>query len=448
MRYFGTDGIRDAVDGALLQPDFVRRVGAALGAWLRERQPEGEVIAILGRDTRASGPQLAQWLQEGAAAHRVSWRDTGVVPTPAVALAVREAAAPLGVMLTASHNPASDNGIKLFGPGGLKWTEAMETALEAGIDAAAAPASPGAADVTPFPEARARYLELVQREAPAGSLEGWKLVVDTANGATHGVTPEVLRAAGATVTVLGDAPDGQNINAGVGSEHPEGLAAAVKQSGARLGLAHDGDGDRLVVVDDQGALLDGDQLLGLLALSLHERRQLAQNTLVVTVTSNAGLAASLESSGIDVERVAVGDRHVLHRLLADGLSFGGESSGHMIFTDLLPAGDGLLAALQLLQALQSSQEPLSRLRAAIRLFPQGKRNLRVREKIPLETLPGLDAEVREIEDRLAPHGRLLLRYSGTEPKIRLLVESPEENVVHQALKALEAIVSKHLDVVS
>ncbi|MCB1106290.1 MAG: phosphoglucosamine mutase, partial [Cephaloticoccus sp.] len=286
------------------------------------------------------------------------------------------------------------------------------------------------------------YIRAAAQLLPAGALAGWKIVIDTANGATCATSPEVLRRLGAEVIGIGLNPDGSNINAGVGSEHPEKLAAKVTASGARLGIAHDGDGDRCILCDEQGAVLDGDEILTMLAVDALQRGALAQHTLVVTVQSNLGVDAAVKAAGGRVFRTNVGDRYVIERMRSEGALLGGESSGHIVCADVSPTGDGLIAALRVLAMMLRTGEPLSVLRRVLRKFPQVTQALKVREKRDLSLCPSLTAAIQELEARLGEAGRVLVRYSGTEPKLRLLVEAASDAEAAQGLAALEAA-AKH-----
>jgi phosphoglucosamine mutase len=302
----------------------------------------------------------------------------GIVPTPAVSRAVRAQGALLGVVVTASHNPASDNGIKFFGPGGMKLTDADELAIERLLPAEVPPSEVAEREI----EAEEEYIAMASGLLKAGSLRGWRMVVDTANGAASSTTPAVLRALGAEVVGVGDSPNGANINDGVGSEHPERLAARVVAEGARIGVAHDGDGDRCVLCDEQGGVLDGDEILTILACHALAERTLANQTLVVTVQSNLGVDAAVAAAGGRVVRSAVGDRYVIERMLQEGSTLGGESSGHIICSDIAPTGDGLVAALKVIEVMLSTGRPLSALRGTLRKFPLKSSALIVRERIP------------------------------------------------------------------
>ncbi|HVW20393.1 MAG TPA: phosphoglucosamine mutase [Opitutaceae bacterium] len=428
-RYFGTDGVRGAYGGPVVNEPFFARLGAAAGAWAGRR---GAVL--IGRDTRFSGPALAQALGRGLGAAGLEPRSLGVLPTPAVARAVREAGAVLGAVVTASHNPAGDNGVKFFQADGRKLADEEEARIEALL-----PEEPPAGPSPALAESRGAleaYVAAVSGLLPAGALRGWTVVLDTAHGATAETSPLVLQGLGARVIALGGAPDGRNINAGVGSEHPEALAARVAAAGARLGVAHDGDGDRCILCDELGAVLDGDEILTVLALDALERGALPANTLVVTVQSNLGVDAAVAAAGGRVVRAPVGDRYVVERMRAEGASLGGESSGHIVCAEISPAGDGLVAALKVMEVMRRTGRPLSELRRRLRKFPQASEAVAVREKIPLERMAALGAAIREVEAALGARGRVLVRYSGTEPKLRLLVEGPEEAGVRAALVRL------------
>lgn len=443
-RFFGTDGVRGKFGDAVMNPDFVRRLAHAAGRHAGASLGAGTKRALIGRDTRGSGPALEAAVAEGLAAAGWDVGLLGVVPTPAVSLAVRELGAQLGVVITASHNPAEDNGVKFFAASGHKLPDAEEAAIEALLDIP--PAGPYG-KVAALDEGRARYVRNLTALLPAGALAGWKIVLDTAHGATCETSRDVLRALGAELDLLGHAPDGANINAGVGSEHPGSLGARVLATGARLGIAHDGDGDRAVFCDETGAALDGDEVLTFLALDALRRGDLANRTLVVTVQSNLGVDAALAAAGGRVLRTNVGDRYVSEGLRAAGASLGGESSGHFIFPQISPTGDGLLAALAVLRAMRESGRPLSELRRALVKFPQQTKNLKLRAKPPLETLPRVQALLREAETGLGDAGRVMIRYSGTEPKIRLLVEARSESAVAEWLARAEAAVRADLEVV-
>ncbi|WP_221029026.1 phosphoglucosamine mutase [Actomonas aquatica] len=440
-RYFGTDGVRGPFGGPVINTTFAARLGHAVGSWIG-----GSGRVLIGRDSRASGEVLEQAVAGGLVAAGLDPVSLGVLPTPAVARAVREGEAVLGVVITASHNPATDNGIKFFNTRGEKLSDAEELAIEAAmVEAPADLAAAGSlrSDAT----ARADYVAALVAAWPSQALAGWKIVLDTAHGATVDTSPVVLRELGAEVVGIGDAPDGHNINAAVGSEHPAQLAARVVSEAARIGIAHDGDGDRCVLCDETGAVLDGDEILTLLAVDALRRDELTKQTLVVTKQSNLGVDRVVTAAGGRVLRTDIGDRYVSECMRAEGAVLGGESSGHIICAKLGPTGDGLAAALQVLRIMHETGEPLSRLRLVLQKFPQKTGALRVEEKVPLPDCPHLQAEMAKLEAELGASGRLLVRYSGTEPKLRLLVEGPDEITVESAFARLVVATGQDLKVV-
>lgn len=430
-RYFGTDGIRGPVGGPLINPEFAARLGAAAAAWAG-----GSGLAVIGRDTRASGVAIEAAVAQGLAAGGMQVISLGVLPTPAIARAVRDRMATLGVVITASHNPAADNGVKFFGPGGAKLDDAAESAIEDRLPPG--PVRVAEARWVQDDTALSDYVDAMARVLPPGTLKGWRIALDLANGATVVSSPEVLRRLGAELDLLGASPDGSNINDGVGSEHPEALAARVRATGSRLGIAHDGDGDRCVVCDEAGAVLDGDEVLTILGLHALRTGRLANRELVITVQSNLGVDEAIRAAGGTVFRTSVGDRYVLERMRASGASLGGESSGHVVCADLAMTGDGLATALRILAVMRDTGAPLSELRRQLRRFPQVTRNVVVRERRPLATCPRLATEIAALERELAGAGRVLVRYSGTEPKLRLLVEARDEVTARRGLDRLES----------
>jgi phosphoglucosamine mutase len=442
-QYFGTDGVRGPYGGPVINEAFAERLGVAAARFVSRQTHTGEQRVLLGRDTRASGQSLLHAVSSGLASVGVESAVLGVVPTPAVAAALVRERAALGVMITASHNPAADNGIKFFSRGGIKLSDQQEAEIERLLPV----------EQPPVLYSRSRhidglrsYLDNVKRLLPANALNGWKIVLDTANGATCMTSPFVLRDLGAEVITLGDAPDGHNINAGVGSEHPEKLAAKVVETGARLGIAHDGDGDRCILCDEKGEVLDGDELLTILALHALKQGVLPRKTLVVTVHSNLGVDAAIREAGGRVLRTSVGDRYVIERMLLEGAMLGGESSGHIICSEISPTGDGLVAALKVLGVMLETRQPLSQLRRCLKKYPRALANLRVRERKDLTTLPHLPMAIQSLESEMGGYGRVLVRYSGTEAKIRLLVEGPTEAIVKAGLARLEVVARTDLEV--
>ena len=445
-KYFGTDGVRGPYGSDIMNESFAWRLGAAAAHFAVARGAMRGAMVIIGRDTRASGESLERALAAGLASVGLLPVTTGIVPTPAVSLAVRLEQAVLGVVITASHNPAADNGIKFFGPSGIKLTDEDELSIEQLLPAASPVRGELEAQKTAFLDASSLYKKTVTSLLPMITLQGWKVVLDTANGAACATSRDVLTQLGAELVLLGNQPDGTNINAGVGSQYPEKMSASVKANGARLGIAHDGDADRCILCDEHGEVLDGDEILTMLALHALNEDHLAQRTLVVTVQSNLGVDAAIQAAGGRVVRTQVGDRYVIEQMLADGATLGGESSGHVICADISPTGDGLVAALKVIEVMLVTGRPLSELRHGLKKFPQLSAALTVREKKPFATLKTLPAEIAAIETELGTKGRVLVRYSGTEPKLRLLVEGPTDEIVLSCLNRLKAATRADLEV--
>ncbi len=435
---FGTDGIRGTANRHPVTPEIAFRLGRAAGHLLRGESSRARFV--IGRDTRLSGPMLESALVAGLNSTGADVLLAGVVPTPAVACLVKELGANGGIVISASHNPAADNGLKLFGADGYKLPDEIEERLEQliltpEIDAIR-PEGSGIGTVSTITDAGERYGRIAKASVPGMSLHGLRIAVDCANGAAFRTTPSVLRDLGAELVLFHAEPDGMNINAGCGSTHPEEIARLVKESGAHLALSHDGDADRLVLCDELGEVVDGDEILAITALDALRRGILAGKTLVATVMSNFGLDDCLAAEGGKVLRTAVGDRYVVEAMRAGNFSIGGEQSGHLIFRDHGTTGDGLLAALQVLRVITESGKPLSELRRVLKKYPQAQRNLRVKEKPSLDSLPEVAHLVSATESALAGKGRVLLRYSGTEPKVRLLIEGPDEAVINAAADAI------------
>lgn len=420
MLKFGTDGVRGVAD-VDLTPEVVLALGRAAARVL------GGERFVVGRDTRLSGPRLESALVGGLVSEGVDVRVLGVVPTPAVAwVAASEGIA--GAVLSASHNSYEDNGVKLFAVGGVKLTADVEAAVEAEFHRllhleVPRPTS-GAGSVVEGIGDGERWAATVAASIGASGLEGLRLVVDCANGAASGIGPEVLRRLGASVEVLHDAPNGTNINAGCGSTYPQDLQRAVVEHGADAGIAFDGDADRVLAVDADGRLIDGDQIIGICAIDRHERSALPDATVVVTVMTNLGFRMGMAEHGIKVLEVPVGDRHVLEAMAAGGYTIGGEQSGHVIFRDQSTTGDGLLTAVQLLGVVARSGRSLAELAdAAMTRLPQVLRNVRVATK-GTDVRGPLAADIAAAEAELGDHGRVLIRGSGTEPLVRVMVEAP------------------------
>lgn len=434
-KLFGTDGIRGVANIHPVTPEIAFRLGRAAGFLLR-RDGATAPRFVIGRDTRRSGVMLESALVAGLNSVGADALLAGVVPTPAVASLVTQLKADGGVVISASHNPASDNGLKLFGGDGYKLDDALELRLEQLILTEEIdhirPEGAGIGSSSLLSDAAQRYGTVATASVTGISLHGLKIAVDCANGASFETTPSVLSELGATLSLFHADPNGMNINAGCGSTHPEEISRLTRETGARIGISHDGDADRLVLCDEKGEIVDGDEILAMTALDALRRGTLGGKTLVATVMSNFGLDESLAAAGGKVVRTAVGDRYVVEAMKDGNFSIGGEQSGHLIFRDHGTTGDGLLAALQVLRIMTESGKPLSELRRCLKKYPQAQRNLRVQKKPPIESLPEVSRLVKETEASLAGKGRVLLRYSGTEPKVRLLIEGPDEAMINAA----------------
>jgi phosphoglucosamine mutase len=440
---FGTDGVR-GVANTELTPAYVLDLGRA-AARVLARADGGPSTILVGRDTRRSGPLLEAALAAGIAAEGVDVELLGVLPTPAVAHASAAEQLPAAV-ITASHNPFADNGVKLFAAGGRKLADDVETRIEAELQALHAPAAAGSevGRVAHRAGAGETYVEHLCRMFPSGDLAGVRVVVDGANGAMSAVAPIALSRLGAIVHPIHVDPDGTNINAECGATHPSEVAAAVVEHGADVGLAFDGDGDRLIAVDHLGQLVDGDRLMALLAADLKVSGRLAHNTVVVTVMSNLGFRHAMAALDIDIVETAVGDRYVLEALESGGYSLGGEQSGHVILRDLATTGDGLLAGIELLHLVHRAGRPLAELASvAMEIYPQVLVNVRVASR-PANVTELLADEIAAAEASLAGEGRVLLRPSGTEPLVRVMVEAATEELAGRTARSLAAAVQLRL----
>ena len=437
-KLFGTDGIRGTANQAPMTAEIALAVGKAAGAEFTRGGHRHRVV--IGKDTRLSGYMIEPALTAGFVSVGMDVVLVGPLPTPAVAMLTRSLRCDLGVMISASHNPFEDNGIKLFGPDGYKLSDEVEARIESLMDnqddTVLAPAHKlGRAQR--LDDAVGRYIEFVKNTFPKRlTLDGLKIVVDCANGAAYKVAPTVLRELGAEVIALGVSPDGFNINAECGSTHPEHMMREVVKWGADIGLALDGDADRLVACDEKGDLLDGDQLMALVAQSMHSAGQLVGNTLVATVMSNLGLERYLDRLGITLLRTQVGDRYVVEKMRESGFNLGGEQSGHIIMGDFATTGDGLIAALQMLAACREANKPVSEVARMFRPYPQILKNVKIngngKGRPPLED-DGVQTLIRDHEKKLGNRGRLLIRKSGTEPLIRVMAEGEDEAMICRAV---------------
>ncbi len=439
---FGTDGVRGPANEQITAEVALAIGRAASRVFAADR-------VVIGRDTRLSGSMLESAVAAGVAAEGADAILLGVVPTPAVAVVSARDAVP-GVVISASHNPFRDNGLKVFAPGGRKLSDDEQSAVEAAIAEVVAGARPGVTGervgvVRTDPGGLDAYAAAVIETLEGRDLRGLKVVLDCANGANSVVAPSVMRALGAEVEVLFDDPDGTNINAGCGSTHPDGLQEAVRDSGADLGLAFDGDADRLVAVDSAGDVVDGDHIIALCALDLAAQGRLANNTVVVTVMSNLGFMRAMRDAGIHVHQTPVGDRHVLEALAQGGHTLGGEQSGHIIFADRSTTGDGLMAAVTLADVVKRSGRPLSELAAAaMTRLPQVLVNVAVESPMP-DVAERIAGSLAVAQTELSEEGRVLVRPSGTEPVVRVMVEATDEAVARQVADQLAAAVSAASD---
>ncbi|WDZ91690.1 phosphoglucosamine mutase [Nocardiopsis sp. HUAS JQ3] len=442
-RLFGTDGVR-GVAGRDLTAALALELSVAAARVLTRGGDGARPKAVVGRDPRASGEFLEAAVVAGLASTGVDVVRVGVLPTPAVAYLTGALGADFGVMLSASHNPAPDNGIKFFARGGQKLEDALEEEIEGMLGV---PSTPAVGDlvgrVTDADDGAERYVEHVLASVPH-SLKGLKVVVDCANGASALVAPEALRRAGAEVVAIGDQPDGHNINDGCGSTHLEVLQEAVRLHGADAGIANDGDADRCLAVDAEGRVVDGDQILAILAAEAKEEGRLAQDTLVVTVMSNLGLKLAMEREGITVVETAVGDRYVLEEMKRGGFGLGGEQSGHVILLEHATTGDGVLTGLHLLAAMAHREQGLAELAKVMTRLPQVLVNVPDVDKARAKDSAELAAAVREAEEELGETGRVLIRPSGTEPKVRVMVEAPEQEQATAVAERLAAVVRSAL----
>ncbi|MGP9818729.1 phosphoglucosamine mutase [Salinarimonas sp. NSM] len=441
-KHFGTDGIRGRAN-VTITPELALRVGQAAGLAFRRGDHRHRVV--IGKDTRLSGYMIENALVAGFTSVGMDTLLLGPMPTPAVAMLTRSMRADLGVMISASHNPFEDNGIKLFGPDGYKLSDGVEREIEALIDGdltrRLAP-SAGLGRAKRVEGVHARYIEFAKRTLPRLlDLEGLRIVLDCANGAAYRVAPEALWELGAEVIAIGVEPNGFNINRDVGSTAPEALVQKVRELRADVGIALDGDADRVIVVDEKGRVVDGDQLMAAIARSWHEDGRLSRPGIVATVMSNLGLERYLESLGLSLERTAVGDRYVLERMREGGYNLGGEQSGHVILSDYATTGDGLIAALQLLAVVKRSERPVSEVCHCFEPLPQILKNVRYAGGRPLEDVAVASA-IEAARSRLGDGGRLVIRPSGTEPVIRVMAEGDDRALVLEVVDEIALAVTR------
>jgi phosphoglucosamine mutase len=439
---FGTDGIRGTANTEPMTAETALRLGQAAGLIFRRGAHRHRVV--VGKDTRLSGYMIEPALVAGFVGAGMDVMLAGPLPTPAIAMLTRSLRADLGVMISASHNPFEDNGIKLFGPDGFKLSDETESAIETLMDSdltdqMAAPSKLGRA--SRLDDAPGRYIEVAKASFPRGlRLDGLKIVVDCAHGAAYKVAPTVLWELGADVVPVGVAPDGFNINRGCGSTVPEFMCGEVRRHGADLGIALDGDADRLILCDERGRIVDGDQVLALIARTWGDAGRLSGDGVVATVMSNLGLERFLQARNLVLHRTRVGDRYVVERMRSQGLNVGGEQSGHVILSDYATTGDGLLAALQVLAVLVQRSRPASEVMRVFTPLPQKLRSVRFSGASPLQA-PGVQAAIADAEAQLATSGRLLIRMSGTEPLVRVMAEAEDEALVERIVDSLCALLA-------
>ena len=439
-KYFGTDGIRGRANGAKMTADVAMRVGLAAGHLFQRGDHKHQVV--VGKDTRLSGYMLENAIIAGFTAAGVNVLRLGPVPTPAVAMLTRSMRADIGVMISASHNAYYDNGIKLFGPDGFKLSDAIEEQIEAALDDDMGDLLAKSADIgkaTHIDSAVDRYIEYAKRTLPRNvNLNGLRIVVDCANGAAYKAAPRALWELGADVVTIGDEPDGMNINDGVGSTAPETLRAKVREVRADIGIALDGDADRVIIVDENARIVDGDQLMATIAGDWHRREVLRQGGVVATIMSNLGFERHLSSLGLTLHRTKVGDRYVVERMRADGYNLGGEQSGHIVMSDFSTTGDGLVAALQLLACVREADRPVSEVCRPFDPVPQLLENV-ANDRHVLD-LDEVKLAIEDQKKRLGNAGRVVIRPSGTEPLIRIMAEGDDPRLVQDVVDELKGVI--------
>lgn len=453
-RLFGTDGVRGLANGEVITAHLALELSQAAATVLTQgrhaerRRAEGRrPRAVLARDPRISGEFIAAAVASGLASSGIDVLDAGVIPTPATAFLVDDIEADFGVVVSASHNPAPDNGIKFFAYGGTKLPDEVEDRIESALESPELlPTGADVGRIRRFADAEDRYLVHLLGTLDGQRLDGLHIVLDCAHGAAAGISPQLFTDAGARVTVIGNDPDGININDGVGSTHLGPLQKTVVELGADLGIAHDGDADRCLAVDHNGEVVDGDRIMAILALSLRDRGMLTDDTLVATVMSNLGLKIAMAEHGIRMLETAVGDRYVLEALGEHGLALGGEQSGHIVFRQFSTTGDGLLTGLQLAAEVARTGKSLAELAAVMTVYPQVLVNVRGVDRTRMADDDGVQAAVRDVEARLGDTGRVLLRPSGTEPLVRVMVEAADQATAESLAAELAEVVRTRLAV--
>lgn len=447
-KLFGTDGIRGKANQYPMTPEMVFKVGRAVATLFKQEKTRSKIV--VGKDTRISGDMLEHALVAGICSTGADSHLAGIIPTPGVAVLTPSIGAGAGIVISASHNPFDDNGIKIFNSSGFKLADSLEAEIEQFVldekaSAAVEPVQEPGGRIFKIDDAEERYIKfLLDAMLPECSFKGFKIVMDCSNGATFRVAPAVLSKLGAKVEALFIQPDGKNINANCGSEYPEILIQKVVENKAHIGLAFDGDGDRLIAVDEKGAIVSGDQILAVCAKFMKQQGLLKNNRVVSTVMSNMGLGKALKAMDITHTITKVGDRYVMEEMVASGAVLGGEDSGHMVFLDQHTTGDGILTALNLINAMTTQAQTLSELRKFMTIFPQTLLNVAVRSKPELATVPEISKVIQTVERRLEAKGRVLVRYSGTQPVCRIMVEGPTMEETERHCKQIANIINDKL----
>jgi phosphoglucosamine mutase len=443
-KYFGTDGVR-GIANTELTPELAFRLGRMGGYVLTMHSERPKVL--VGRDTRISGQMLESALVAGLLSIGAEVMRLGVISTPGVAYLTKAMGAEAGVMISASHNPVADNGIKFFGGDGFKLNDDEEAVIESlleGEDSVPRPTGAGVGIVSDYYEGAQKYLQFLKQTVQEEDFSGIRVALDCAHGATSSMAPHLFADLEADIFTIGTSPNGTNINDGVGSTHPEALQELVKNEGANVGLAFDGDGDRLIAVDENGEIVDGDEIMFICAKYLNNESMLKKNTLVTTVMSNLGLYKALEAAGIHTKQTAVGDRYVMSEMREGGYSVGGEQSGHIIFLDHTTTGDGMLSALQLVNIMKATGKKLSELAGELTKYPQKLVNIKVTDKNAVMDNPRVAEKIKQVEEEMAGNGRVLVRPSGTEPLVRVMVEAPTESACDGYVEQIATVVKEEL----
>ena len=446
-KLFGTDGVRGVANQDPMTSEMAMRIGRAAAHVFRDSARRHRIV--IGKDTRLSGYMIESALTAGLCSMGIDVLLVGPVPTPGIAFLTRSLRADAGVVISASHNPYEDNGIKFFGRDGFKLPDEVEKKMEdlifSGAIDSVRPTASEIGKAFRIDDAIGRYNEFVKSSVPRGmDLSGLRVVVDSANGAAYKIGPRILTELGADVISLYDQPNGMNINQGCGSLLPEIISRAVVANKARIGIAFDGDADRLILCDEKGVVVDGDAVMLICALQMMKEGRLKQNTLVATVMSNLGLELAMKQAGGTLVRAAVGDRYVMEKMLSGGYNLGGEQSGHIIFLDNNTTGDGLISALQILTIMKQTGKPLSELAACMKTYPQILVNVKVKERKDLSSIPEIAKHMADIEKKIEGTGRLLVRYSGTEPKVRVMIEGEDQQEIKAMAEGLADMIQKKL----